>query len=167
MKPTVTASQLWMQLCVAKVIRADLAYQDAQAIYCADRTFSAGPLHVDILRAPATDLPFTLYALHLSKGFHSHGLLHVWMTPNCSLILVSFLSYKFSLSVYQIFPFLSLTIRYFHSLSTPQHKPQLKSSSSPLNTVPSQVLPVLVNSPTQLPNSETQVYLISNLTHLQ
>ena len=76
---------------------------------------------IDILQAPATDLPFTLYTFHLGKDFHSPGLLlSVWMTPNCSLILFSFPSYRFSLLV---------SIRYFHSMTTPQHKTQLNTSS--------------------------------------
>ena len=75
MKPAVAAGQLRMQLCVAKATRADSAYQDAEAIYCEDWTFSAGPLHIDILQAPPTDLPFTLYTFHLGKDFHSPGLL--------------------------------------------------------------------------------------------
>ena len=75
MKPAVAAGQLRMQLCVAKATRADSAYQDAEAIYCEDWTFSAGPLHIDILQAPPTDLPFALYTFHLGKDFHSPGLL--------------------------------------------------------------------------------------------
>lgn len=68
-----------MQLFDAKITRADLTYQDTQAIYCADWLFSDGSIHVDILQASAPYCLFMLYTALLSKGIHSHGLNSYYM----------------------------------------------------------------------------------------
>lgn len=54
----------------------------------------------------------------------------------------------------------------FVCLTTPQHRAQIEIIIIPLKPAPSQVLPILVKSLTQLPNSKTQADLTSCLTYL-
>lgn len=73
--------------------------------------------------SPSSSHRPSLHTLHIPSAQRlpfPRPIISVWMTPNCSLILFSFLSYRFSLL---------LSIRYFHSLTTPQHKTQLNTSS--------------------------------------
>lgn len=138
MKATVTVGQLWMQLCDAKVTKADSADQDAWAIYCA---------HWLSLMAPHT----LIFARLQLQTFPSHSTHTTWANASTCMALV--------LTCVEDIKLLSLTLASLQNTSYwlldsaipvfdyPQQRPQTEVNIIPLKPATSQGLPISVNTP--------------------